>query len=185
MIFNLFGDVKQHVEGSKGIDDWKQVASIANFKKEYMQKNYRNARQITSYCNKRFGINMHAINLDDTGVHECKNRTEFETKVPLVDIEPKINKEPFEDVTRKKRVKRNTKENKADENGIGLKEFFERKGLKVIDDRKKSRHLWVLGSRSEIDFIVTEAMELYGATGSYGSGKVSCFKEGWFTKSKK
>ena len=57
--------------------------------------------------------------------------------------------------------------------------------MKVVDDRKKSGHLWVLGSKSEIDSIVLEAMEVYGATGSYGSGKVSGFREGWFTKSKK
>lgn len=25
VIFNLFGDVRQHVEGSKGIDDWKKI----------------------------------------------------------------------------------------------------------------------------------------------------------------
>lgn len=288
VIFNLFGDVKQHVEGSKGIDDWKQIASIANFKKEFMQENYRNARQITEYCNKRFGLKMRAINLDGKGVHECKTRTEFESaytgifqkpqnvglsciivknkaeadtllkeaenfkarihnmtgdlvevqknkwnlmtaeqakglefetvfavsgrmsenekyiaytraldelyvydqeieliEIPSADTEPKINKEPNGDVARKKRVKRNSKENKADESSIGLKEFFESKGLKVIDDRKKSGHLWVLGSKNEIDFIVTEAIERYGAIGSYGSGKVSGFSEGWFTKSKK
>ena len=79
VVLNLFGDVKQHVEGSKGIDDWKMIADIANFKKEHMQENYRNARQITAYCNKRFRLNMRAINLDGTGVHELKNEAEFES----------------------------------------------------------------------------------------------------------
>ena len=74
---------------------------------------------------------------------------------------------------------------KSNETDKGLKEFFEAKGLKVIDDRKKSGHLWVIGSKNEIDPIVNEAMEIYGATGSYGSGKTSGFREGWFTKSKK
>ena len=75
---NFFGDVKQHIEGEKGIDDWKMLSDIASFKKEYMQENYRNARQITAYCNKRFKLNMCAINLDGTGVHEITSASAFE-----------------------------------------------------------------------------------------------------------
>lgn len=55
------------------------IADIANFKKEYMWENYRNARQITDYCNNRFMFNMRSINLDGAGVHELKNKGEFET----------------------------------------------------------------------------------------------------------
>ncbi len=89
---------------------------------------------------------------------------------------------------RKKREKRSSKEIKDTINtGIykGLEEFFEDKGLKVVDDRNKSGHLWVIGSKKEISPIINEAMEIYGITGIYGSGKISGFKEGWFTKSKK
>ena len=32
---------------------------------------------------------------------------------------------------------------------------------------------------------INEAVEKYGVTGSYGSGKASGYKAGWFTKSKK
>lgn len=78
VVFNLFGDVKQHIEGEKGIDDWRMLSDIASFKKEYMQENYRNARQITAYCNKRFKLNMRAINLDGTGVHEITSESAFE-----------------------------------------------------------------------------------------------------------
>lgn len=286
VVLNLFGDVKQHVEGSKGIDDWKMIADISNFKKEHMQENYRNARQITVYCNKRFKLNMRAINLDGTGVHELKNEAEFETaftgvfqkpqnvglscilvknkeeadsllikagsyagrihnmtgelvelqrtkwnlmtaeqakglefetvfavtgrmsenekyiaytraldelyvydeEIELISVAEedtpaeKTEKKAKEGSTRKKREKRSSKETRPEKS---LKDFFEEKGLKVIDDRKKSGHLWVIGSKSEIDSIVNEAMGIYGATGSYGSGKASGFKEGWFTKSKK
>ena len=66
-----------------------------------------------------------------------------------------------------------------------MEEFFEDKGLKVVDDRNKSGHLWVIGSKKEISPIINEAIEIYGITGIYGSGKISGFKEGWFTKSKK
>lgn len=289
VVFNLFGDVKQHIEGEKGIDDWKMISNIASFRKEYMQENYRNARQITAYCNKRFKLNMRAINLDGIGVHEISNENDFEeafsgifqkpqnvglsciivknvseadelltkygmyisrihdmtkesvelqrTKWNLMTVEQskglefetvfavtgrmsenekyitytraldelyvydeeiklsavpiragtieKIDKKTKEKSSRKKREKRNTKEIVDTINNTGLKEFFEKKGLKVIDNRKKSGHLWVIGSKNEIDSIVNEAMEIYSATGNYGSGKVSGFKEGWFTKSKK
>ena len=297
VVLNLFGDVKQHVEGEKGIDDWKKISDIASFKKEYMQENYRNARQITAYCNKRFKLDMHAINLDGTGVHEIRNESDFEesfygifqkpqnvglsciivknvseakellakygmyiarihnmtkgsvelqrTKWNLMTVEQskglefetvfaisgrmsenekyitytraldelyvydkelkdsvipvetettektieksteKINKKIKEKGNRKKREKRSTKESIDTANNKGLKEFFEKNGLEVVDNRNKSGHLWVIGSKNEIDSIVNEAMEIFGATGSYGSGKVSGFKEGWFTKSKK
>lgn len=67
---NLYGDVKQHIEGTKGIDSWKELSHIAKFKKSEMTENYRNTRQITKYCNKKFIMNMRAINLDGNGVHE-------------------------------------------------------------------------------------------------------------------
>ena len=69
VVFNLFGDVKQHIEGTKGVDDWNEFSGIVNFKKYYLEENYRNARQITDYCNKRFHLNMRAINVDGNGVH--------------------------------------------------------------------------------------------------------------------
>lgn len=79
VVLNLFGDVKQHVEGSKGIDDWKEIRGIASFDKQDMRENYRNARQITDYCNKRFRLKMRAINLDGKGVHELKSYSDFES----------------------------------------------------------------------------------------------------------
>lgn len=289
VIFNLFGDVKQHVEGSKGIDSWQMFSEVAAFKKENMQENYRNARQITSYCNKRFKLNMRPINLDGTGVHECNNQSEFEAAfrgifqkpqnvglscilvknkaeaetliamvenyavrihnmtsevvelqknkwnlmtveqakglefetvfavsgrmspnekyiaytraldelyvyddvVDMIDIDFKntisleLGNKVKDGTARKKRVKRTSKDLNHKEPEKELKQFFDEKGLKVIDDRKKSGHLWVIGSRAEIDDVVSEAVEIYGINGSYGSGKVSGFKEGWFTKSKK
>lgn len=288
VVLNLFGDVKQHIEDSKGIDDWEQIADIASFKKEYMQENYRNVRQITEYCNKRFKLSMRAINIDGAGVHELKCESEFESafteifqhpanlglsgilvknkeeadallakagahaerinnmtgeilelqktkwnlmtteqakglefstvfavtgrmsenekyiaytralnelyvydaeielpKVTAVDPSQKAEKKPMEGSTRRKREKRASKSREETTMEKGLKAYFEEKGLTVIDDRKKSGHLWVIGSRNEIDSIVREAMEIYGITGSYGSGKISGFKDGWFTKSKK
>ncbi len=80
VVLNLFGDIKQHVEGRKGIDDWNVISDIADFKEEFMQENYRNARQITEFCNKQFKLSMRAINLDGRGVHEIHSKEEFEER---------------------------------------------------------------------------------------------------------
>lgn len=66
-ILNLYGDVDQHIEGTKGINSWTDFGLQA---KEYtLNENYRNANQITEYCNKRFSMNMLPIALEGRGVH--------------------------------------------------------------------------------------------------------------------
>lgn len=70
-VFNLFGDEKQHIEGTKGIDNWSEFDVFLKYKKYELQENYRNASQITNYCNKKFNMNMLAINTNGNGVHEC------------------------------------------------------------------------------------------------------------------
>jgi len=81
VVLNLFGDIKQHVEDSKGIDSWKEVSDIATFNIYNMNQNYRNARQITEYCNRRFGIDMQPINLDGDGVHVLDNEQSYKEKL--------------------------------------------------------------------------------------------------------
>ena len=68
---------------------------------------------------------------------------------------------------------------------LSVKEFFESKNLEVIDARKTTGFLWVLGKQEDIDSIVKEAVSLYKISGSYSSGKTTKFKPGWFTKTKK
>lgn len=68
-VFNLYGDIRQHVENSKGIDDWESFMDVVPFQMYTMEENYRNAKQITEHCNKLFHMNMLAINLDGSGVH--------------------------------------------------------------------------------------------------------------------
>lgn len=77
VVFNLFGDVKQHIEGTKGVDNWNDFSGIVSFKNYYLEENYRNARQITDYCNNRFHLNMIAINVDGNGVHEITDISKF------------------------------------------------------------------------------------------------------------
>ena len=288
VILNLYGDVKQHISNTKGIDDWNEIQNIAKFKIYDMRENYRNARQITEFCNKQFKLQMRAINTDGTGVHiikghaelldklqtiftrpqnpglsciivknvqeaqsimalskEFSNRIsnmtdvqtelqvakwnlmtveqakglEFETvfaitgrmdkneqyitytralnelfvydsKLAIVEIEQKINTHP--DIPEKstsemsKHVKR-TKRSKASSGNasIPVSEFFKRSGFEVIDLRNKNGFLWVIGEKELLEDTVNQAIQQYGITGIYGSGKATNFKPGWYTKTKK
>ncbi len=80
VVLNLFGDEKQHVEGTKGIDQWSDLANIVEFKQYNMNENYRNAEQITKFCNDRFGMKMRAINLPGNGYHVLTNYNDFVAK---------------------------------------------------------------------------------------------------------
>lgn len=73
VIFNIYGDINQHIEGNKGINSWDEYKNIIDFNLYEIQENYRNASQITEYCNKEFNMNMIAINTPGKGVHEIKN----------------------------------------------------------------------------------------------------------------
>ena len=88
LVFNLYGDVNQHVEGSKGIDSWDKIRRLAAFKTEYMRENYRNARQITIYCNSKFGMDMVAINLSGSGVRQLHANEDFSKQVKSILQEP-------------------------------------------------------------------------------------------------
>ena len=68
---------------------------------------------------------------------------------------------------------------------LSVKEFFESKNLEVIDARKTTGFLWVLGTQEDIDPIIKEAVSLYKITGSYSSSNTTKFKPGWYTKTKK
>lgn len=76
-VFNMFGDVYQHIEGTKGIDSWSEYADVLTSDMYEMQENYRNASQITDFCNKQFDMNMSAINTPGKGVHEILSDEEF------------------------------------------------------------------------------------------------------------
>ena len=80
-VFNMFGDVYQHIEGTKGIDGWSEYADVLSSDMYEMQENYRNASQITDFCNKQFNMKMLAINTPGKGVHEISSDKEFYSEV--------------------------------------------------------------------------------------------------------
>ena len=67
----------------------------------------------------------------------------------------------------------------------GLKEYFEDKGLEVVDLRKSGGCLWVVGDAKSIGSYVKEAGKLFGAFGSYAKGSKIGGRVGWWTKCKK
>lgn len=81
VVFNMYGDVYQHIEGTKGIDNWDEYKDIIEFDYYEMLENYRNASQITEYCNRVFSMNMNPINTPGKGVHELNTDDEFQTEM--------------------------------------------------------------------------------------------------------
>lgn len=81
VVFNMFGDIYQHIEGTKGIDDWNEYKEIVDYDYYEMQENYRNASQITEYCNRVFGMNMNPINTPGKGVHLLTDDVDFVSEI--------------------------------------------------------------------------------------------------------
>lgn len=77
VVFNMFGDVYQHIENTKGIDSWNEFSDIVDYDLYEMKENYRNSLQVTEYCNKVFTMDMIAINTPGKGVHEIKDEKSF------------------------------------------------------------------------------------------------------------
>lgn len=76
-------------------------------------------------------------------------------------------------------------ERKYDEDET-LQEFFEKKGLVVVDRRdRRGGCLWVVGSESEIGNIIKEARSKFNITGGFAAGSATGGKMGWYTKSLK
>ncbi len=77
VILNLFGDEKQHVEGSKGVDSWNEFDSVLRYTRYDLNQNYRNAKPIVDYCNLNFGSDMTPISVPGSDVVEIKDENEL------------------------------------------------------------------------------------------------------------
>lgn len=64
-----------------------------------------------------------------------------------------------------------------------LVEFFTRAGFEVIDYRSSGGCLWVVGERNVLMPYIETVSKVLGATGGYGAGKATGYKNGWWTKS--
>lgn len=103
-----------------------------------------------------------------------------------------INAITFEDIQKELEKEKKSKKGavvspttSAEIKGASLKTFFEGRGLKTVDLREKNGCLWVLGSQKEIGHIVSEAIEKYGVSGGFSSGRATSYKPAWWTKSLK
>lgn len=77
VVLNLFGDEKQRIENTKGLSRWKDLQEVFSFEQYNLQENYRNALQITEYCNKKFRTNMFPVNVGGKGVTEFSDLSQF------------------------------------------------------------------------------------------------------------
>lgn len=78
LILNLFGDVGQHIEGTKGIDNWSTLDNVMEYNMYSLEQNYRNAYQITEFCNEKFNwMKMQPMNTAGAGVHEISTESQF------------------------------------------------------------------------------------------------------------
>lgn len=62
IVFNVFGDMGQRVSAT-GLNDWESLNAIADFKQYFLNENYRNAYEITEYCNATFEREVVALGL--------------------------------------------------------------------------------------------------------------------------
>lgn len=81
VVFNLFGDVNQHIEGTKGVDRWSDLGDLVHFQQYDLMENYRNASQITEYCNKHLNMRMQAINIPGSGVHLMSDLSDMDLAI--------------------------------------------------------------------------------------------------------
>ncbi|MBQ6089650.1 MAG: hypothetical protein IJL07_00045 [Lachnospiraceae bacterium] len=306
VVLNMYGDVYQHIEGTKGVDSWDEYREIVDFDYYEMLENYRNASQITEYCNRVFGMNMNPINTPGKGVHELNTDAEFRDEMitQLMDTQRaglaailvtddaearslmdkfSLYDQKFHDMTDEDfsihrtrwnimsiadakglefssvivlsgRMSRNEryiaftralddlyiypevldvtgfekkprKKNDGDQEisttevqgteteasnhevetaGYGeykskhgtvkieknhsesaVREFFESKGLEVVDNRDHGGRLWVVGEKSAIRDIINAAIAKFGISGKYAAGNEIKNKNGWCTKTDK
>ena len=67
-----------------------------------------------------------------------------------------------------------------------LKEYFESKGLNVVDKRSSGGCFWVLGNEETIQKYTDEASRLFEVSGCFcDGGKATNYKRSWYTKDNK
>ena len=64
-----------------------------------------------------------------------------------------------------------------------LKGYFTQNGLETVDKRIHGGSLWVIGERDKLEPYIKVANSVYGASGAYGRGKATDYRNGWFTHS--
>ena len=64
-------------------------------------------------------------------------------------------------------------------------DFFEQKGIEVLDKRSEGGRLWAIGERENIKSAVNEAIAKFKISGKYMCCKDSNNRNGWCTKTEK
>ena len=80
VIMNLFGDERQHIEDTKGIDSWDDFGETFDYEEYDLEENYRNSEPITEFCNKKFYMDMQAINVAGDDVDDIDDENVFSAR---------------------------------------------------------------------------------------------------------
>ncbi|WP_029319282.1 UvrD-helicase domain-containing protein [Butyrivibrio sp. AE3004] len=83
-VFNIYGDTNQVLNHGHGLNDWRSLKKLFEYKQFYLDENYRNSNQITHYCNNEFSLSMKEIGIDSAPVRTL-SRTEFEFEITTTD----------------------------------------------------------------------------------------------------
>lgn len=71
----------------------------------------------------------------------------------------------------------------AEDISLSLVEFFQSKGLEVIDKRPMGGCLWIVGTQQKIGVTIKEACREYEITGAFcGGGRATGYRPAWYTK---
>ncbi len=72
--FNIFGDIDQRVDPSRGVDSWSRLESIGTFSCYELNENYRNTQEVTAFINERLQKRMTPLGIDGAKVLSVKER---------------------------------------------------------------------------------------------------------------
>lgn len=93
VIFNVFGDTNQLIKKDRGLSNFKKLELAIHSKYFEIKENYRNTKNITTYCNKVFGYSAIAIGPSGENVrfielgeamNEIKNKTIKSERIAII-----------------------------------------------------------------------------------------------------
>lgn len=76
-VMNIYGDTNQQPNPKRGLSDFSLLDGLRDYKKYYLNENYRNAREITEYVNELLDMNVTSLGLDGGSVSTTDYQTMF------------------------------------------------------------------------------------------------------------
>ncbi len=150
--FNIFGDINQLINKSRGVKDWNILNQIIENKYYELNENYRNTIQITELCNEKFGYNHIPIGLQGPNVKTIEFNQIYSIITNEIKVNPKVRIAIISNIIDKD-LKKNIENIKTNENPIFYNNIQNVKGLEfeivfVLNDIKDKNQLYISYTRS-------------------------------------